>query len=43
MDQYHPAMNAHLFASLNRPITLQEHHQAMEIAKRAGLKNLLGA
>lgn len=42
MDQYHPALNAHLFASLNRTITLEEHHQAMEMAKAAGLKNLLG-
>jgi len=42
MDQYRPALNARLFASLNRPITLEEHHQAIEIAKEAGLRNLLG-
>lgn len=42
MDQYRPAFNAHLFASLNRPITLEEHHQAIEMAKEAGLKNLVG-
>ena len=42
MDQYRPAHNARLFASLNRPITLEEHHQAIEMAKEAGLKNLIG-
>ncbi len=42
MDQYRPAFNAHLFASLNRPITLEEHHQAIAMAKEAGLKNLIG-
>lgn len=41
MDQYRPLLNAHLYASLNRPITLQEHHEAIEMAKDAGLKNLL--
>ncbi len=41
MDQYHPALNAHLFASLNRPITLEEHHDAIEMAKEAGLRNLI--
>jgi putative pyruvate formate lyase activating enzyme len=42
MDQYHPALNAHLYASLNRTITLQEHHEAIEMAKEVGLKNLIG-
>jgi putative pyruvate formate lyase activating enzyme len=41
MDQYHPALNAHLYASLNRPITLEEHREAIEMAGEAGLMNLI--
>jgi putative pyruvate formate lyase activating enzyme len=43
MDQYRPALNSHLYASLNRKITIQEHQEALEMAKGAGLVNLIGA
>ncbi len=42
MDQYRPALNAHLYASINRTITAQEQEEAVALAKDAGLKNLIG-
>ncbi len=40
MDQYHPAFQAHLYASLNRPVTIQEHREAVALARQAGLTRL---
>ena len=40
MDQYHPSFQAHLYASLNRPLTPQEYLDAVAMARRAGLTRL---
>ncbi len=40
MDQYHPAYRASTYAELNRPITVQEYHQVVELAHRLGLNRL---
>jgi putative pyruvate formate lyase activating enzyme len=40
MDQYRPTFQAHLYASLNRPITAKEYQEALETASQAGLKCL---
>lgn len=40
MDQYNPAYKARNFPELNRPITAEEYRQALEYAKKAGLKRI---
>lgn len=40
MGQYRPTFQAHLFASLNRPVTPEEYQEAVETALRAGLTRL---
>jgi putative pyruvate formate lyase activating enzyme len=40
MDQYLPAFNAARFPELNRPITPQEHRQAVDAAIQNGLQRL---
>ncbi len=40
MDQYHPAFQAHLYPSLNRPIKHEEYLEALQLAHQAGLKRL---
>lgn len=40
MDQYHPAYHAHLFPELNRHITREEYHRALQLARQAGLRRL---
>lgn len=40
MGHYRPAFNAHLFASLNRPVSSEEFEQAVEMALQAGLTRL---
>lgn len=37
MAQYHPAYKAHTCPDLNRPITLKEYANALELARKAGL------
>jgi putative pyruvate formate lyase activating enzyme len=43
MDQYRPIFQAHLYASLNRPITPKEYQDAVEMAKAAGLTRFAGS
>jgi putative pyruvate formate lyase activating enzyme len=40
MGQYRPAFQAHLYASLNRPVTPEEYQAAVEAARHAGLTRL---
>jgi putative pyruvate formate lyase activating enzyme len=40
MDQYFPHFRAQKFPELSRPITAKEYRQAIELAKKAGLKRL---
>jgi len=40
MGQYHPAFQAHLYPSLNRPIKHEEYLEALQLAHQAGLKRL---
>jgi putative pyruvate formate lyase activating enzyme len=40
MDQYHPTFQAHLYASLNRPVTPKEFEEAVELAHSAGLTRI---
>ena len=37
MDQYHPCHRAGEFDEINRPLSLTEYEQAMELARQAGL------
>jgi putative pyruvate formate lyase activating enzyme len=37
MDQYRPVYNAKLFPRINRPITEEEYHSAVQLAYQAGL------
>ena len=38
MDQYYPSYKAHQYPQLNKRISEQEYSQALELAKKAGLK-----
>jgi putative pyruvate formate lyase activating enzyme len=40
MDQYRPTFQAHLYASLNRPVTPQEYQDALAVTRQAGLTRL---
>ncbi len=40
MGQYRPTFQAHLFASLNRPVTPEEYKEAVEMARQAGITRL---
>jgi len=40
MSQYFPYFRAREFLELNRPITEKEYQEAIELAKKAGLKRL---
>lgn len=40
MSQYFPHYRAREFPELNRPITSKEYQEAIELAKKAGLKRL---
>lgn len=40
MDQYYPYFRTEEFPELNRPITSKEYTEAIELAKKAGLKRL---
>ena len=40
MEQYFPYFRAREFPELNRPITKKEYQEAIELAKKAGLKRL---
>jgi putative pyruvate formate lyase activating enzyme len=40
MDQYYPCYRAYEYSSLARPITAEEYHQALEMARRYGLRRL---
>jgi putative pyruvate formate lyase activating enzyme len=42
MPQYKPAFQAHLYASLNRPVYAQEYENAVDLARQAGLTRLHG-
>ena len=41
MDQYHPCYKAEQYPELMRRISSQEHIEAVEEAKKAGLKRIL--
>lgn len=41
MNQYRPAFDARLYASINRPITTKEYVEAVAIARQAGLSRLV--
>lgn len=41
MFQYHPQWQAHSLPELRRALTKQEKHQAVELAKNAGLRNIV--
>ena len=40
MNQYHPAYKSHHYPDLNRRLTNQEYHSAVEMAVSAGMTNL---
>jgi len=40
MNQYHPAYKSHKYPDLNRRLTNQEYHSAVEMAVSAGMTNL---
>lgn len=40
MGQYRPAFQAHLYASLNRPVSPEEYQHAIHLARQAGLCRL---
>jgi putative pyruvate formate lyase activating enzyme len=40
MGHYRPAFQAHLYASLNRPVSPEEYEEALEMARQAGLTRI---
>ncbi len=41
LSQYHPEYKAYLYPELNRRITYKEYNEAVEIAEKLGLKNVI--
>jgi putative pyruvate formate lyase activating enzyme len=41
LAQYRPCHNAHEYPDINRPLSLSEHEEVVEYARKIGLKNLV--